>query len=308
MSEQEKKDVETKAASETQTPNADETKADDATTGDTKASDASASDASASEAKADEAIASDTSAVAHEIGGEAEASSAVAHEIGAPPSRPATSDLAASAESELTPGPLPAPPAPAAPAASAPAAPARPRRSPAQIGRGVFLTLLGLVPLFTIMALDHQIARGPLWGILSTFVLAIGVLDLVGLFTPAYVDLDAARPWRETWIAPEEGEPMVLAPVVAIPVAALLVIGGALFASWSALPWIIVAALGCLVPAALRRPGLLVFTFGSAILIAISFILGAWTTRSMEGVATAGQECLSMVPIALLYWRKFENV
>ncbi len=50
-----------------------------------------------------------------------------------------------------------------------------------------------------------------------------------------------------------------------------------------------------------------VFTFGSAILIAISFILGAWTTKSMEGVATAGQECLSIAPIALLYWRKFEN-
>jgi RsiW-degrading membrane proteinase PrsW (M82 family) len=50
-----------------------------------------------------------------------------------------------------------------------------------------------------------------------------------------------------------------------------------------------------------------VFTFGSAVLIASSLILGAWTTRSMEGVAAAGQECLSMVPIALLYWRKFEN-
>jgi RsiW-degrading membrane proteinase PrsW (M82 family) len=50
-----------------------------------------------------------------------------------------------------------------------------------------------------------------------------------------------------------------------------------------------------------------VFTFGSAILIATSFILGAWSTRSMDGVATAGQECLTMVPIALLYWRKFEN-
>lgn len=50
-----------------------------------------------------------------------------------------------------------------------------------------------------------------------------------------------------------------------------------------------------------------VFTFGSAVLIAISFILGAWSTRSMEGVAEAGQECLSMLPIAILYWRKFEN-
>jgi len=50
-----------------------------------------------------------------------------------------------------------------------------------------------------------------------------------------------------------------------------------------------------------------VFTFGSAILIAISLILGAWSTRTMAGVAAAGQECLGMVPIALLYWRKFEN-
>ncbi|MBB5031003.1 PrsW family glutamic-type intramembrane protease [Prosthecobacter vanneervenii] len=50
-----------------------------------------------------------------------------------------------------------------------------------------------------------------------------------------------------------------------------------------------------------------VFTLGSAVLIAISFVLGAWSTRTMGGVAAAGQECLSMVPIALLYWRRFEN-
>ncbi|MBN8610241.1 MAG: glycosyltransferase family 39 protein [Deltaproteobacteria bacterium] len=260
MSEQEKKDVETDTPSETETSNADAAKAD-----------ATKADAASADAKADDAKASDP---AHEIGAKAAASSDLEHEIGAPPSRPATSDLAASAESELTPGPAPTPPAPTVPLA--PAAPARPRRTPAQIGRGVFLTLLGLVPLFTIMALDHQIARGPLWGILSTLVLAVGVLDLVGLFTPAHVDLDAARPWRETWIAPEKGEPMFLAPVVAIPVAALLVIGGALFASWSALPWIILAALGCLVPAALRRPGLLVFTFGSAIILPFLGTMGLW--------------------------------
>jgi RsiW-degrading membrane proteinase PrsW (M82 family) len=51
-----------------------------------------------------------------------------------------------------------------------------------------------------------------------------------------------------------------------------------------------------------------IFTLGSATLIALSLMLGAWTTRSMEGVANAGQECLAMIPIALLYWRKFENV
>ncbi len=52
---------------------------------------------------------------------------------------------------------------------------------------------------------------------------------------------------------------------------------------------------------------LAVFTLGSAVLIAISFVLGAWGTRTMSGVAASGQECLSMVPIALLYWRRFEN-
>jgi RsiW-degrading membrane proteinase PrsW (M82 family) len=50
-----------------------------------------------------------------------------------------------------------------------------------------------------------------------------------------------------------------------------------------------------------------VFTFGSAALIASALIIGAWSTRSMAGIADAGQECLGMVPIALLYWRKFEN-
>lgn len=50
-----------------------------------------------------------------------------------------------------------------------------------------------------------------------------------------------------------------------------------------------------------------VFTFGSAILIAVSFILGAWNTHSMEGVADEGIECLAMVPIAVLYWRRFEH-
>lgn len=52
---------------------------------------------------------------------------------------------------------------------------------------------------------------------------------------------------------------------------------------------------------------LAVFTLGSAVLIAISFVLGAWGTRTMSGVAASGQDCLSMVPIALLYWRRFEN-
>ncbi len=50
-----------------------------------------------------------------------------------------------------------------------------------------------------------------------------------------------------------------------------------------------------------------IFTLGSAVLVAISFILGAASTRSMSGVAEAGQECLSVFPIAILYWRRFAD-
>ncbi len=50
-----------------------------------------------------------------------------------------------------------------------------------------------------------------------------------------------------------------------------------------------------------------VFTLGSAVLIAVAFVTGAWTTHSMKGVADAGLECIGMVPIAALYWRKFEH-
>lgn len=51
-----------------------------------------------------------------------------------------------------------------------------------------------------------------------------------------------------------------------------------------------------------------VFTLGSAVLIAIAFMTGAWTTHSMQGVADAGLACVSTVPVAVLYWRKFEHV
>ncbi|MFO0712918.1 MAG: glycosyltransferase family 39 protein [Sandaracinus sp.] len=159
---------------------------------------------------------------------------------------------------------------------SAPVPPAPRRRTPMEIGRGVVITLLGLVPLFVIMALDHQIPRGPLWGIFATIVLAVGVLDLLGLFTPTEKELANARSWRETWIAPDKGEPMFLAPVVTIPLAVALISAGAHFGTWPALPWVILVALGLLVPAAVRRPGLLVFVIGSAIILPFLGAFGLW--------------------------------
>lgn len=51
-----------------------------------------------------------------------------------------------------------------------------------------------------------------------------------------------------------------------------------------------------------------VFILGSALLIAASLIMGGFNSSHMAGIADVGTNCLSMVPIAILYWRKFEHV
>ncbi len=186
------------------------------------------------------------------------------------PSAPGSVPLTASepGSESLTPPP---------PSAEAPSPPRpRARRSARELLRAVLITLAGFVPLFVIMTLDHQIPRGPLVGILSTLVFAVGVLDLAGFFAATEEARASARSWRDTWIAPEKGEPLFLAPVVSIPVAFAIAALGAHFGSWPALPWILIASLACLVPAALRRPGLLAFVVGSAIILPFLGAFGLW--------------------------------
>jgi hypothetical protein len=307
MSEQDKKDVESATPEPVIAPASDvdarppaEAAASEAPTSEAPRSEAPTSEptsaAPTSEAPTSEAPTSEApEPEGHEISTVAEAARSG--------SQPASSSLLSSSDSgtvsfeESMPGVV------AEARAAAPAAPsaARPPRKPAEIARGVAITLLGAVPLFTIMSLDHQIARGPLWGIFATFVLALGVLDLLGLFTPSASELAGARPWRETWIAPDKGEPFFVAPIVAIPVAALIVVLGALFASWSALPWIIIAALACLVPAAIRRPGLLVFTFGSAIILPFLGAMGLWDPWETH-YGEVAREILSRDDWISLWW------
>jgi RsiW-degrading membrane proteinase PrsW (M82 family) len=50
-----------------------------------------------------------------------------------------------------------------------------------------------------------------------------------------------------------------------------------------------------------------VFTLGCALLIAGVLVCSALNARSMAGVADAAKDCLAYVPIAFLYWRRFED-
>jgi RsiW-degrading membrane proteinase PrsW (M82 family) len=48
-----------------------------------------------------------------------------------------------------------------------------------------------------------------------------------------------------------------------------------------------------------------VFTLGCALLVAAVLVVTAMSARSMAGVADAAKDCLAMVPLAVLYWRRF---
>jgi hypothetical protein len=49
-----------------------------------------------------------------------------------------------------------------------------------------------------------------------------------------------------------------------------------------------------------------VFLIGSALLIAILFIVAGITTDDISGIAAVGSECVSVAPVAFIFWRKFE--
>ena len=49
-----------------------------------------------------------------------------------------------------------------------------------------------------------------------------------------------------------------------------------------------------------------VFLIGSALLIAILFIVAAVTTDDISGIAAVGSECVGVAPVAYIFWKKFE--
>jgi len=187
----------------------------------------------------------------------------------------------------------------ASPPAATPTAAAPSRRR--HLVRGSLVAALAGFGLFAIMALEHQIARGPLWGILLTLLLGLGILEALGLLTGRAGETAPAIDWRQTWLAPGEGEPFVLAPIVALPAALAVALGGAFVVSWEQLPWLLVFALALLAPAALRRPALLVFVVASGVMLPMLGAYGLydpWETHYGE----VAREILSRDDWISLWW------
>ena len=152
-----------------------------------------------------------------------------------------------------------------------PSAPALPRRRRI---RGAILFLAGALSTFLLMANVEQLAAGGWFGLVSLLVAAFGLLEALGLFV-AWPD-ETARSWTETALGRLEGEPFIVQPIVAGPAALLVLVLGSLTVGYAGAAGTILLSLALLVPAALRRPGLLVFVVLAALYLPLLGVPGLW--------------------------------
>ncbi|MGD8859311.1 MAG: glycosyltransferase family 39 protein [Myxococcales bacterium] len=159
------------------------------------------------------------------------------------------------------------------------------------------LAFVGGAGAFLLMANDRQVPRGALWGGLCMVACVLGLMRLLGYFSPA----PDARALSEAPLARQPGEHPLLAPSRVLPGALALVLAVALFLGGGALPPAIVLMLAWMLPAALRRPGLLVFVLASAIHLPLLGDFGLWDPWETH-YGEVAREILSRDDWISLWW------
>lgn len=141
--------------------------------------------------------------------------------------------------------------------------------------RDGLLLVAGLALSFLIMAYRGRIPHGALWGGLGVILALVATLRWMGLLAPLSEEQRTSLPslWQ-TCFAPLPGERSWFAPQWAVPLAVLLVGVGLVFPSW--LPGALTLALVGLLPAGLRRPGLLLMTLVGLLYLPGLGTFGLW--------------------------------
>lgn len=146
--------------------------------------------------------------------------------------------------------------------------------------RGGAIFAVGAFATFALMANHEQLHLGPLYGMLTTALTTLGLLDMFGLLSAsswtrgeiaAMVLLD-----RSSILWEREREPIWMAPILTIPCAIAVFVLGLFVGGIDGLPITILASLACIALSAMRRPMLLVFVIATAIILPFLGVYGLW--------------------------------
>lgn len=164
--------------------------------------------------------------------------------------------------------------------------------------RGGGLFALGGIGTFLLMANASQLWHGPLWGFLTMALALVGLVDLLGLLTPASAETPTLA---AVSIEPLDGEALWQSPKVGVPAALAIVLLGGPLLGYAAAPYIVVASLLALLPAAMRRPGLFAFIVACGIMLPMLGVFGLWDPWETH-YGEVAREILSRDDWISLWW------
>jgi 4-amino-4-deoxy-L-arabinose transferase-like glycosyltransferase len=167
-----------------------------------------------------------------------------------------------------------------------------------RVWKPILLAVAGGAGAFLTMANQDRLPHGALWGGLCVTICVLGIFWACGLLRAQDGE---PIPLAATALGVLPGEPGWASPGLAAGIGALVLVAGTTLLGASHLPWLIALALGLCLPAAMRRPGLLVFVIASALYLPLLGSLGLWDPWETH-YGEVAREILSRDDWISLWW------